>query len=95
MKARSDNSFREHSHSGLHRFEDTDLGALEWRWETWVRLEPSNSRERSPCCACLAREAQVGLPKRSDVASPRPSGGEGNRANAAAVAVDTGRSGRS
>jgi hypothetical protein len=31
MKARSDNSFLEHSHSGLHRFEDTDLGALEWR----------------------------------------------------------------
>jgi hypothetical protein len=31
MKARSDNSFLEHSHSGLHRFEDTGLGGLEWR----------------------------------------------------------------
>ena len=31
MGARWDNSFLEHSHSGLHRFEDTDLGALERR----------------------------------------------------------------
>ena len=40
-------------------------------------MEPSNSRESSPCCAVLAREAQVRLPKRSDVASPVPRAGRG------------------
>src|SRR4029077_18591801 len=33
--------------------------------------------ERSPRCAVLAREAQVRLPKRSDVASPVPRAGRG------------------
>jgi pyrimidine deaminase RibD-like protein len=50
------------SNKAVPGFDDTELGALGRRCKTWVRLEPSNSRGRSPCCAILAREAQVRLP---------------------------------
>ena len=74
MKARSDNSFLEHSHSGLHRFEDTDLGAGSGAEDlspigTQVTVRAfSLSRHLSP-------EAQVRLPKRADVTSPDPRAG--------------------
>ena len=76
MKAGSDNFFLEHSHSGLHRFEDTEIGALERRAED---LRPigtqltarafSLSRRLSPGGAC-----QIFLKAGNAVAQPRPLG---------------------